>query len=159
MQSDWLSAFLHLNWEPDFSQTCGFNRIIKVIIVHDLNPKKSTHFFFFFLQNPKNPIFGHYPQNEIFSQKCSSVSFLCLRYPNFMRNFRKILWAVLEKPHLLTDILTYWQWWNHTIPFGLKGGIQKPMWYKQLLLQQKCFTVSFCIKGWHVIGCYNSSKV
>ena len=39
MQSDWLRAFSHLTQEPDFSQTCCFNRIMKVIMVHDLNPK------------------------------------------------------------------------------------------------------------------------
>ena len=39
----WLGAFLHLAQEPDFAQTCSFNRIIKVISVHDLNLKKSAH--------------------------------------------------------------------------------------------------------------------
>ena len=47
LQSDWPRAFLYLTPEPDFSQTCGFNRIIK-----------STHRWTIFLQNPKNPIFG-----------------------------------------------------------------------------------------------------
>ena len=39
LQSDWLTAFLHLTWETDFPQACGFNRIIKVIMVHNLRPK------------------------------------------------------------------------------------------------------------------------
>ena len=39
LKSDWPKAFLHLSQEPDFSQTCGFNRIIKVIMVQDFNPK------------------------------------------------------------------------------------------------------------------------
>ena len=70
-------------------------------------------------------VFGHYPQNEIFSQRSGSTSFLPLRHPNFMRSFRKILWTVLEKMCLPTDILTYWQWWNHRTPFRLKVGVQK----------------------------------
>ena len=47
---------MHLTQERDFSQTCGFNRIIKVIMVHDLKPKKYKHQLFF-LQNQKNHIF------------------------------------------------------------------------------------------------------
>ena len=41
------------------------------------------------------------------------------------RSFRKILWAVLEKMHISTEILTYWQWWNHRTPFLLEVGVQK----------------------------------
>ena len=67
--------------------------------------------FFFFCKNPKQPIlgvvFGHYPQNKIFSQKSGSVSFLPLRQPNFMRSFRKTLGAVLERTRLPIAILTY----------------------------------------------------
>ena len=37
--SDWAREFLHLTQEPHFSQTCVFNRIINVIMMHDLNPK------------------------------------------------------------------------------------------------------------------------
>ena len=79
-------------------------------------PKKATHqltiFFFFFFQNSRNlswGVLGNYPQNKTFSKKSSSVSFLLLRHPNFMRSFRKILWAMLEKTRLLTDILKYWE--------------------------------------------------
>ena len=36
-------------------------------------------------------VWGHYPQNEIFSKKTGSVSVLPLRHPNFIRSFRKIL--------------------------------------------------------------------
>ena len=53
--------FLYLTREPDFYQTCGFNSIIKVIMVHDLNPKiyTSMHYIkIYFLQNPKNAILG-----------------------------------------------------------------------------------------------------
>ena len=57
LQSDWTRAFFHLPREPDFFQTCGFNRIIKVIVVHDLNAKIlhiSGVFFFFFCKIQKN---------------------------------------------------------------------------------------------------------
>ena len=114
LQSDWTRAFFHLTREPDFFQTCGFNRIIKVIVVHDLNAKilhiSGVFFFFFFVKSKKTYLwrrpFGHYLKNEIFSQKSVSVSFLSLRHPNFMKSFRKILRAVLEKTRLPTDILT-----------------------------------------------------
>ena len=110
LQSDWPRAFLYLTREPDFSQTCHFNRLIKINLVHDLNPK-NLHINGFFFAKPKKlyflGVFGHYLQNEIFPQKPSSVSFLPLRHPNFMKIFRKMLRALLEKMHLLTDILTY----------------------------------------------------
>ena len=70
--SDWLRPFSHLIQEPDFSQTCGFNRIIKVIMVHDWNPE-NLHIkgILFFCAKSKKPYFwgvlGHYPQNKIFS--------------------------------------------------------------------------------------------
>ena len=32
LQSDWPRAFLHLTREPDFSQTCGFNRITTLFL-------------------------------------------------------------------------------------------------------------------------------
>ena len=110
----------------------GFNRIIKVIMVHDLNPQnlhinKQLFFFSFFRKSKKCyfwGVFDHYPQNEIFSPKFCSVSFLALRHPSFMRSFRKILEAIWRKSvYLLTywhfDILTYWQWRNHRSPFCL----------------------------------------
>ena len=127
MQSDWARAFLHLTQEPDFSQTCGFNRIIKVIMLHDLNPK-NLHNGFFFCKIQKALILGCFwtlfPKWN-FSQKSGSVSFLPLMHRNFMRSFRKILWAILDKTCLPTDILTYRQWWNHRTTFCLKAGVQK----------------------------------
>ena len=72
-------------------------------------PKKSTHQWTIFLLNKKKPILVVFldiiPKMRFFYQKSSSVSFLPLRHPNFMRSFRKILWAILEKTHLPTDIL------------------------------------------------------
>ena len=126
-------AFLHLTWEPDFSQTCSFNWIIKVIMVHDLNPEH-LHIKGIFLENLKTPyswvIFGHYPQNKIFPRKSGSIIF----YPEGTLTS----WEVSEKSdepfwrkrvYLLTywhsDTLVYWQWWNHRTPFCLKTGVQK----------------------------------
>ena len=113
LQSDWARAFSHLIWESDFSQSYSFNRIIKVIMVHDLNPKNlHINVQIFFYKIPKTyfqGIFGHYPQKiEIFSPKSSSISFSPIRHPNFMTSFRKILWAILEKTCLPIDIMTYW---------------------------------------------------
>ena len=48
-------------------------------------------------------VFGHYPQNEIFSQKSGSVSFLPLRHPNFREVSEKYyepLWR--KRVYLLT---------------------------------------------------------
>ena len=88
------SSFLILASTQDFSQSYGFNRIINVTMVHDLNPKNLHITGLFFLQNPKSPFlggaFGRYPQIEIFSQKSGSVRFLLLRHSNFIRYFRKI---------------------------------------------------------------------
>ena len=72
MQSDWLRAFSHLTQESDFSQTCCFNRIMKVIMVYDSNPKNLSinRLFFFFAKSKKRyfgGVFEHYPKNEIFS--------------------------------------------------------------------------------------------
>ena len=96
--SDWAREFLHLTQEPHFSQTCVFNKIINVIMMHDLNPKNlqiNRLIFFLILENPKKPYFwgvlGHFAQNETVPQKSGSISFLPLRPPNFMRSFRKIV--------------------------------------------------------------------
>ena len=90
-------------------------------------PIKSIHQWHIFLRKIQKSLFsgsfGQCSQNEIFSQKSGSVSFLPSRHRN-IRSFRKILWAVLEKTRLVTDKLTYWQWWNHNTPFRRKAGIQ-----------------------------------
>ena len=80
-------------------------------MVHDdLNPKNLHINGLFFCKKQKNPVLGgvfeHYSRNEIFTQKFGRVSFLPLRHPNFMRSFRKIPSAVLEKTRLPTCILT-----------------------------------------------------
>ena len=121
LQSDWPRSFLHFTREPDFCKTCGFKQI-KNLHINGL-------YFFGKIRKKKNyfcDIFRHYTQNENFSQKSASFSFLPLRHPNFMRSFRKILWTVLEKTPLPTDTLIYWQWWNYKTTFRLKAGVQKP---------------------------------
>ena len=58
LQSDWPRAFLYLTREPDFSQTCGFNRITKVIKVQNLH----INVLFFLAKSKKNNFgrdFGH----------------------------------------------------------------------------------------------------
>ena len=91
-----------------------------------LKSTKSTPQMTIFFAKSKKPyfwdVFMYYPQNEIFSQKSGSVSFLPLRNPNlmksFMKSFRKILRVNLEKTRLPTDILTVVKSWD---PFSPKG--------------------------------------
>ena len=97
----------------------------------------------------------------------------------FIRNVRKILWAILEKSVYVltyshTDLLTYWQQWFYRIPFclGKKAGVQK----STLELQQflRCFkrlfghvwhawtcpykiTWSICSFNWYEIACTQSN--
>ena len=84
LQSDWPRAYLHLTREPDFSQTCGFNRIIKVIMVHDLNPNNLHISELFFLQDPKNTILGRFlgiiPKTR-FVPKIQLTQFFTLKAP------------------------------------------------------------------------------
>ena len=102
-----------------FFQTCCFQNH-KVHYGAWFKFRKFTHQWTIFLKYPKTPIFrvfwGIVPKIRFFSQKFGSVSFSTLRHPNFMRSFRKALWAVLEKTRLPTDILTYWllTYWNHS---------------------------------------------
>ena len=96
--------------------------------MHNLTPK-NLHINGLFFAKLKKSYFwvflGIIPKMNFFFQKSGCVSFLRLKQPNFMRSFREILWAVLEKTRLPTDILIYWQWWNHRTPFLLKAGVQK----------------------------------
>ena len=81
LQSDWLRAFLHLTREPDFSQTCSFNRIIKVIMEHDLNPK-NLHINGLFSGKTLGVFLDISPKLDFFLKNLA-VSFLPLRHPNF----------------------------------------------------------------------------
>ena len=109
LQSNWPRAFLHLTQETDFSKTCSFNRITKVIMVHDLN-SKNTHIsrLSFFAKSKRLyfwDVFGHYPQNDIFHKKSVSIRFLLLRHLTS--------WEVSEKPYepfwrKRIYLLTYW---------------------------------------------------
>ena len=57
----WLAeSIFEVNLKIRFSQACGFSRIIKVIMVHGLNPKILHFNGLIFLQNLKYPIFGVY---------------------------------------------------------------------------------------------------
>ena len=124
----WLTkSIIALNLRTRFFPDMRFWQILKAM--HDLNPENPhiNGLFFYFLQNQKNLILGVFlgivPKWD-FSQNLALSVFLPLRHRNFMRSFRKILWAVLEKIGLPTDILTYWQWWNHRTNFRLKAGVQ-----------------------------------
>ena len=127
------SIFPFNSVNQDYSLICGFNRIIKVIMVHDLKQKKSTHqwiifLFSFFVAKSKKTyfggVFGHYLQKKFFPQNQALSVFLPLKHLNFKRSFKKILWAVL-KACLPTYMLTYWKQWNHRTPFCLKVEVQK----------------------------------
>ena len=100
-QSVWPGAFLHLTPEPDFSQTCTFTRIINVTVMHDLNPKNlHINGVFFLTKSKKNFFFFCIILKMRFFLKNPAVSF----FP----------WH--------TDILTYWQWWNHRTLFAQRSG-------------------------------------
>ena len=81
-----------------------------LLMVHDLNQKNLHINGLFFLQNPKKKtilgmFFGHYPQNEIFSQKYDSFSFLPFRLFNFLSSFEKSYKSFWRK---CIYLLKYW---------------------------------------------------
>ena len=130
MQSDWLGVFLHLIRDPDFSE---LYKIIKVIMLRDLNPRNLHINGLYFCKIPKTyfwSVFGHYPQCEIFSQKSSSVCSLAVSSPNFKKSFRITLWAVLQKTCLPIDLLTCWHtdiiWHIFTKRWGSKNQKHLP---------------------------------
>ena len=47
LQFDWLRAFFNFTWETDISQTYSFNRMVKVIMVHDLRLESLYNQLFF----------------------------------------------------------------------------------------------------------------
>ena len=103
------SSFLHWTREPDFSQTYCFNKIIKVIMVHDSNTKNlHVNGLFFLCKIRKTLIFWYFwtlsPKQYFFPKICPR-QFPPLRHPNFTRSFRKILRAILEKTRLTADLL------------------------------------------------------
>ena len=63
-------------------------------------------------------------------------------------NFRKIRYSRFGEKCLLTDILTYWQWWFYRIPFHLKARVQK----STLELQQSLRYISFKNPPWACLG-------
>ena len=108
LQSNWPRAFLHLTQETDFSKTCSFNRITKVIMVHDLNSKNtqiSTTIFFCKIQKKFLGCFWALSSKWHFSQKIRLNQIFTLTAPNFMRSFRKPYEPFWRKRICL---LTYW---------------------------------------------------
>lgn len=93
-------------------------------MVYHLELKKYIDGLDFLAKTKKNFFGGILPQN-ILSEKSGLVSFLPLRHPNFVRNIRQIVWAILEKTWLLTDLLSYWKWWFHRTHIRLKVGTQQ----------------------------------
>ena len=93
-----------------------------------IRSKKSTHQWTIFLAKSKKPYFlrqfwafspvWHFPP------KIRLYQLLPLRHTNFMRSFKKSLWAALEKESLSIDLPTYRQWWNHRNRFRLQVGVQ-----------------------------------
>ncbi len=59
-RSDWPRAFWAINQEPDFSQTCGFHRMIKNhnILQFTSFPEKTNENFF--CKSPKTLFLGHF---------------------------------------------------------------------------------------------------
>ena len=107
-------------------------------MVHDLNPKhlqingiffckirKSLFLWSFWALSPKMRFFSKnsapsvfYPSDNLTLWEVSEKS-----YESF---WRKCLYLLT---YWHTDILTYWQWWNHRTPFHLKAGVQKVCLY------------------------------
>ena len=159
MLSDRPRAFLHLTREPDFSQTCGFNRIIKVIMVHDLNPK-NLH------------IYENLHINGLFFCKIQKTLFLgcfwalSLKWDFFSKNLEPVYypygtqtsWEVSEKSYELfwRNTFTYWETdiltvINHRTPFCLKtevektkGCVKKPT---RLILDTYCVWYLYALDG------------
>ena len=153
-------AFLHLRirlenqvenatWEWDFYQTYGFNRIIKVIMLHNLD-QKNLHIneLIFFVKSTK-PYFLRYfwalSPNWDFSSKIQLYQFLPLRHPNFMRSFKKILWAALEKKVYL---LTY----QHTDSGEIIGTVFVYRWESNNLATKTFLELLEFQESWNIIG-------
>ena len=101
----WLvKSIFAFNSKHIFSQTCNFNRIVKVIMVHYLKTKNLQNNGHFFAKIQKNPFWALSSKWDFF-QKPGSVRFLKLRHFNFIWSFTKSMWPVLGKRVYL---LTYW---------------------------------------------------
>ena len=99
----WLAkSIFAINSRSRFSQTCSFNRIIKVIMVHDLN-LTNLHMNGLFFQWQKNPIFGLFlgiiPNIRFFSKNPAPPVFdpggtqitYCCNYWHMYKNLSKII--------------------------------------------------------------------
>ena len=100
-------AFLVISEEPDFSQTCGFRRIICIIFMG----KKRYIIGLNFRETPKNPtldkFLGLFPQTDNFSEKFGIVNFWPLTFVTSWKISEKFCEPFLRKRvHYHTDILT-----------------------------------------------------
>ena len=90
-------------------------------MVHDLNSKNLHINWLFLLQNPRNHIFGVFwgiiPKWDFFPK-------IQFRHEKFQKNPMNRFWENVFT-YWLTDILVYWQWWNHRTPFHLKVQVQQ----------------------------------
>ena len=90
-------------------------------MVHDLNSKNLHINWLFLLQNPRNHIFGVFwgiiPKWDFFPK-------IQFRHEKFQKNPMNRFWENVFT-YWLTDILAYWQWWNHRTPFHLKVQVQQ----------------------------------
>ena len=116
---DRLTAFLHLTGESYFSQISGFNKIIKVIMVHDLNPNNlHINGLVFFCKIQKTlffGIFGHYPKSEIFSKKIWLRQFFTFKGILYLIN----CFGENAFTYWPTDLLTSW----HTGSGEIRGPL------------------------------------
>ena len=115
----------------------GFSQKVDNNYGTSFKPQKGTHQWTnFFVKSKKHHfwgIFGHYPQNEIFFKKSSSITFLPLTFQspnNSIQSFRKLLWVVFEKNG---NWLTDWQEQSHRTPIRLKTEVQKIKVIAQLI--------------------------
>ena len=96
LQSDWPRAFWPKTRQPEFSQTCGFRRMIENHNIFHLRTLWTNISWLNFSLKSKNPIFGPFWAlfaqiwaNESFPEKSGSVTFEPSWTHNFMQNIRK----------------------------------------------------------------------
>lgn len=106
----WSKNVLTVTWKPDFLQACSFCRIMKMTITHYVKLKKinTLDFWLFWPMWGKFLDFSSKIFFFFFPEKSNHESFLPRRHSNFTCNFRKTLWAILEKIWLLNDLLNDW---------------------------------------------------
>ena len=91
--------FRPFSQEPDFSQACGFRRMIHNNNIFHFKQKKYTSMDKIFIKNEKTPFLSHFGpfwalfaqiwSNGIFLKKLGAVTFERLWTTNFMQKIRK----------------------------------------------------------------------